>query len=314
MSAPDARTAGAAHAPGRVPPRARRALGLAALVSVALVSCWYAAFHDVTLARADAHAYFAFLSLSLHHRELASLARRVADLCLPSPFVFLAAVPVLVALARRRWVLALGLAVMIPAAIVSSELLKPLLAAPRPALGVANAPIGTGSWPSGHSTAAMILAMACLLASPARWRPYVALAGTLFSLAVIYSVLSLGWHYPSDALGGIMVASIWTLLTVAAVVVVEAHYGRDLARLNSFSPERGGWLAHLPSPLALVAAAALPALVVCLARGHRPVAYAAGHTAFVAALVSIAGLVALASTFATTALNGARRSPRSAHR
>ncbi len=296
------------RAVGPVPPRARHALALAALVSVALVACWYAAFHDVTLARADAQAYFAFLGLSEHHPQLAVLAVRVAGLCLASPFVFLAAVPVLVALVRRRWVLALGLALMIPGAIVSSELLKPLLAAPRPAFGVADTPLSAGgSWPSGHSTAAMILALACLMASPARWRPYVAVAGTLFTLAVVYSVLSLGWHYPSDALGGIMVAAIWMLVTVAGVAVVEAHVGRELAQQGAVAPERRSWLESLPSLPVLLSAAVLPVLVVGVLRGQRAVAYAAAHTDFVAALVGIAGLVALASTVATTALNGAGR-------
>jgi membrane-associated phospholipid phosphatase len=298
-----------------VPMRAQRALGLAGLVAVALVTCWYAAFHNVTLARADAHAYFAFLGLSQNHYQLAGLARWVADLCLPSPFVLLAAVPVIVALVRRRWVLALGILVMMPAAIGSSELLKPLLAAPRPALGIVHTPIGAdGSWPSGHSTAAMILAMACLLASPARWRPFVALAGTLFSLAVIYAVLTLGWHYPSDALGGIMVASIWTLLTVAAVVTVESHYGPDLSRLNSLGGEPRTWLAHMPSLPALVGAAALPALVLLVARGPRALSYAGHHTAFIAALLAIAVLAALTLAFATAALNGAARAPRPAQR
>jgi membrane-associated phospholipid phosphatase len=233
--------------------RARHAVGGAGLLLLVLVGCWYGAFHVVGLAQAGAHAYLAFYRISLGHRELAHLAQRVADLCLPSPYVYLAAVPVIIALLRRRWALALGLLVMIPGAVVTSELLKPLLAAPRPALGIANAPLSAhGSWPSGHSTAAVILAMALLLASPARWRPYAAVAGTLFSLAVIYSILSLGWHYPSDALGGILVASIWTLLTVAAVLSVDARYGRTPSLLLS---EGDHWLRHMPSMAAMLASA-----------------------------------------------------------
>ena len=292
---------------GAMPARSRRALSAAALLAVALVGCWYAAFHSVTLARADAHAYFAFYGLSLHHGQLAQIARFVADLCMPSPYVYLAAVPVIIALARRRWVLAVGLALMIPGAVLTSELLKPLLEAARPAAGVSNTPISTaGSWPSGHSTAAMILSMAFLLASPARWRAWVAAAGTLFSLAVIYSVLSLGWHYPSDALGGILVASIWTLVTVAAVLHVDAHLGRDLSLL-SVTRHRAPAVGSLSPVLAaalMLCAAGVPALLVLAARGGSAVGYASGHTAFIVSLVVIAALAALATSALTVTLGG----------
>lgn len=274
-----------------VSPGARRALYGAGIAFIALVACWCLTFHDVTVARADAHAYAAFYGLSVDHPQLAHLAQRVTGLIQPDPYVFLAAAPVILALVRRRWALALGLALMIPGAIATSELLKPLLDAPRPALGVANARLGSqGSWPSGHATAAMILAMACLLASPARWRPYVAVAGTLFALAVIYSVLSLGWHYPSDVLGGILVASTWTLVTVAAVLRIDARYGRNLSELTQ-APAH--WLGHLPSVGTMLAAAALPAAAVLALRGGRAVSFAGTHTAFLGALLTIAALAAL---------------------
>ena len=282
----------------------RRALAAAAAALLVLLACWYAAFHDVTLARADAHAYFAFYTISLEHSEVAHLAHRVTNLISPTPYVYLAALPVIVALLRRRWALAVGLAVMIPGAIVTTELLKPLLEAPRPAFGVANTPLSAqGSWPSGHATAAVSLAMACLLASPARWRPYVALVGTLFSLAVIYAVLTLGWHYPSDVLGGILVATVWTLLTVAGVLALDARYGRDLSRL---SRETDHWIAHLPSVGTLLAAASLPAAGVLFLRAGRALSFAGDHTAFLVALFAIAGLAGLAFSALTLALKTSR--------
>jgi membrane-associated phospholipid phosphatase len=297
-----------------LPIRAHRALLGAGLLSFVLFACWFGAFHSVALAQADAHAYLAFYSISLGHPGLAHLAQRVADLCLPTPYTYLAAVPVIVALARRRWALAVGLLVMMPAAVETSELLKPLLAAPRPALGVSNTPLSAqGSWPSGHSTAAMILAMACLLASPARWRPYVAVAGTLFSLAVIYSVLSLGWHYPTDALGGILVALIWTLLTVAAVLRVDSRYGRDLSLLGA---EPGRWLSPGPSLPGLVALAAVPVAGVLVLRGPQAFSFAGHHRAFLVALAAVALLAAfaLALMTLTVTLSGSDPAARAARR
>ncbi len=294
------------------PRRIRHALLGAVGALVVLVGCWYAAFHDVTLARADAHAYFAFYSISLDHAQLARLAHRVTGLIDPTPYVYLAGVPVVVALARRRWALALGLLVMIPGAIITSELLKPLLEAPRPAFGVTATPLhAQGSWPSGHATAAVILAMACLLASPGRWRPCVAVGGTLFSLAVIYAVLTLGWHYPSDVLGGILVASVWTLVTVAGVLALDARYGRDLALLGR---EEGHWLTHLPSVPAMLGAAALSAVGILLVKGGRALSFAGDHTAFLGALVAIAALAGLAFAALTLALSGSDPAARAARR
>ena len=288
----------------------RRALIGAGVALTVLLACWFAAFHDVTLAQADAHAYLAFYNIGLGHSELAHLAHRVTALIAPTPYVYLAALPVIIALLRRRWGLAIGLLVMIPGAILTSELLKPLLQAPRPALGVANTPVAAqGSWPSGHATAAMILAMAFLLASPARWRPYVAVAGMLFALAVSYSVLSLGWHYPSDVLGGMLVASIWTLITVAAVLGADARYGRDLSLLST---EHDHWLRHMPSMPALMAGAALPAVGLLAIRGGRALSFAGDHTAFLVALLAIAAVAGFVLAVLTLALSGSDPAARAA--
>ena len=52
----------------------------------------------------------------------------------------------------------------------------------------------------------MALALCAVLAVPARWRPAAATAGGLFALGVAYAILALGWHFPSDVIGGYLVA------------------------------------------------------------------------------------------------------------
>src|SRR5438128_469793 len=91
---------------------------------------------------------------------------------------------------------------LIGAAVLAATLIKPLLAHPRAAnlLGGVRPP-QAGSWPSGHATAAMSLALCCVLAAPGRLRPAVAALGAAFAVAVSYSFQTLGWHYPSDVLG-----------------------------------------------------------------------------------------------------------------
>src|SRR5205085_11232822 len=108
------------------------------------------------------------------------------------------------------------------------ELLKPLLAHPRAAslLG-GRAPVGAASWPSGHATAAMSLALTYVLAAPGRLRPVVAALGAAFAVAVSYSFLTLGWHYPSDVFGGFLVATVWTLSGIALLFALRARFAGD---------------------------------------------------------------------------------------
>lgn len=61
---------------------------------------------------------------------------------------------------------------------------------------------GSPSFPSGHTTEAFAIAAALIFAFP-KW--YTILPSILWALAVGYSRMSLGVHYPSDVLGGIVV-------------------------------------------------------------------------------------------------------------
>jgi membrane-associated phospholipid phosphatase len=202
--------------------------------------------------------------------------------------VYFCFVPVLVALARRRLTVALAVAAILLGANLTTELLKPLLAEPRAAnlLGGLS-PVGAASWPSGHATAAMALALASTIAAPARLRPYVAAAGAAFAVAVSYSFLTLGWHYPSDVFGGFLVAGIWTLLGVAAVFTADARrvglpVGRSAQRLTVEEA--------LGPPSAALLAALLLAVAVVIARPSEVVSYARLHTTFVVGAATIGAL------------------------
>src|SRR3954447_12467578 len=69
------------------------------------------------------------------------------------------------------------------AASATSQLLKPLLAYPRPLLGL----MDPSSYPSGHATNAMIFAFALGMVAPARWRPLAGAFGGLLTVATGYS-------------------------------------------------------------------------------------------------------------------------------
>ncbi len=98
---------------------------------------------------------------------------------------------------------------------VTTQVLKPLLATQR------DYPtwhwMGPEAYPSGHTTAAMSLALALVIVSSPRWRPLAAAAGGLLTVGMVFSLLVLGSHYPSDVAGGILVATGWACLSTAAL-------------------------------------------------------------------------------------------------
>jgi membrane-associated phospholipid phosphatase len=113
---------------------------------------------------------------------------------------------------RRRE--ALVAAAVVFGAGISTELLKFVFAYPR----------FQDTWwthtqelafPSGHATAAASLSIGLLLVVPPVHRMTAAAIGLLVTGSVGISVIVLGWHYPSDVLGGFLVASAWGLGAVA---------------------------------------------------------------------------------------------------
>jgi hypothetical protein len=194
---------------------------------------------------------------------------------------------------------ALAVGAILLGANVTTELLKPLLAEPRPGyLPSLATPALPGSWPSGHATAAMSLVLCCVLAAPARLRPLIAALGAMFAVAVCYAFLSLEWHYPTDVLGGFLVAAIWTLLGIAAVLTAdERRRAAGKPAVADPPTDELGVLSRRPTirealgppSTALLAAIAL-ALLVLIARPQQVVAYASVHKTFVVGAAVIGGL------------------------
>ena len=275
-----------------MPARARTALLGAGISSALLALTWLLAFHTGLGEHADQSIFKGFAGLQ--RPRVNGLAGFVAGLCDPKPFVVLGGGVVAVAVARRRPRIAVAVAVLLVGANVTTELFKALLAVPRAhwLLGTITPPDGE-SWPSGHATAAMSLALGLVLAAPARRRPVAAALGTLFAVGVSYSFLTLGWHYPSDVLGGFLVAVTWTELLVAGVVIADIRRARQ--------PEPS---ARQPVPLRTALAAAAVAVagaaavvgVVVLVRPHQVMAYAGGHTAFIVGAAAIAAFAVALST------------------
>jgi membrane-associated phospholipid phosphatase len=219
-------TAYTAPAPSRLARRdtgAARALGIALLCLLGLVLVWLTA-ELVPAARVrDASALHDFTQLSTPHvARIAEFALHLVD---PVMLIFWGAALVLVALARGRGREALAVSAVIALAPLSADRLKPLLAHPHTSVGEVH--IGAASWPSGHSTAALALALCAVLVAAPRLRPLVALGGAAFALAVGASLLIQAWHMPSDVLGGYLMAALWAAVALTVLRAAERRWPRE---------------------------------------------------------------------------------------
>jgi membrane-associated phospholipid phosphatase len=169
----------------------------------------------------DAATLDGFVALDRPRTE--PVASGIAHLADPLPFALIGLALVTLALARGRRAVALAIPVVLVGSGATTQLLKLLIAEPRFADSLGTNQISPASWPSGHATAAMALALCAILAAPPRLRPMAALAGGAFSIAVSYAVLVLAWHFPSDVMGGFLVSAIWALLAVAALEAIGAR-------------------------------------------------------------------------------------------
>jgi len=237
--------------------------------------------------RADANVLGGFAGL--RRPLIDSIAYGIASLCDPKIFVILAAILVLCALILRRGRVAAAVTGILLGANFTTQVLKSLLHQAHPVVfrldGVAQ--VRGGSWPSGHATAAMSLALCAVLVARARWRPAVAAAGAAFAVAVCFSFLILIWHYPSDVLGGFLVAATWTLVGVAVVWTADRYLPRSAP--GTSTPRLTVREALAPPAVAALGAVAMVGLVA-LARPRPVLAYARAHTAFVVGAAAIGAL------------------------
>jgi membrane-associated phospholipid phosphatase len=217
----------------------------------------------------------------------------LAHLCDPLPYAIIGLLCVGVALARRRGWRALAIVSLLLVTGATTQALKHLLAHPRfTEWLIPENQIGVTAWPSGHSTAAMTLALCAVLAAPPAWRGVTALVGGTFAVGVGYAVLVLARHFPSDVLGGFLVAGLWTSLAIAALHRIEVP---EPARRPLWEP-----LVPIGGIAALVAAATIGT------RADHPAAYSLERPSVVAGALTIAALaLALVATISVASTRGA---------
>ena len=259
----------------RPPDRARRGaagLGAAAAALTAATAVLYAVCVLTPLGQRHEDAVHSAASAAGGRSGLfGALAGAVESL---RPVHFLAGLVLVTACAalRGRWVRAAASAGAVVVSLGLTEVLKHLVL-PRPGLAGAAGATAHNSLPSGHTTAAVSLVLALLLALPSRARRVLALPGGLAAAVMAGAVVGEGWHRVSDALASVLLtAAVWC----AACAVVALG-------------ERG---ARPPGPAAVAVAAVVPPLACA---GALVVAYAPPGTSLAAAVAApaVAALVAV---------------------
>jgi membrane-associated phospholipid phosphatase len=236
--------------------------------------------------------------VNANHEGLRHLAFRFTEFGNASVVAAITLVLAAFALLRGRPRTAVAVLGLIAATSVSSQLLKMLLAHPRfPA--IFDYPVGPQALPSGHGTAAMSLAMAGVLVAPRRARWAAAVIGSGLALAVGASVVAVGWHYPSDVLAGYLLATGWTLATVAVLFEAERRFPASerwastaLARASDRIAT--GVLALVATAVAAIAVVATAGVLIadptnaaCFAREHTGFVVVAGGVASAALVLPV---------------------------
>jgi membrane-associated phospholipid phosphatase len=138
-----------------------------------------------------------------------------------------------VGLARHRPRAAIAAVFVVAGANLTTQLFKAALAHPRFQVLLGAEQVAVNSFPSGHTTAVASIAIAFAFVVPREWRAAVALVGAGLVFAVGCAVMALDWHYPSDVLGGILVAAGWGLAALAGLRARRGGSRRRSLQLGS---------------------------------------------------------------------------------
>jgi hypothetical protein len=277
---------------------ARVAAGLVAFLALLAVGVTYRLF--VTTAAGQRVDELAFAGALYGQGRLWAVAEPVLDVVSVAFVVVAIGAAMLVAVARRRWVLAVQVAALVAGANVTTQLLKHQLLERPDLLPGWNGP---NTLPSGHTTVAASVSAALLIATPRTWRPAVAVVGVLYTGATGVSTLVGQWHRPSDVVAALLVVLAWG----AAVCAFTPTGALDSPRAPgaSFATPGSSVLAGLlilgavvgggGGAAAMVAAATMAGLV-----GAWSVPFAPDVTAYAVGALAVASVTA--ATFAVLLL------------
>lgn len=210
------------------------ALVVAALLALAGVALTLVVSSDVDAANARELAMSTWLvglgdTWPLVH-DLASIVSWLGDEHRTVPLVAFVATALLLA---RRPLWAGYLVVVTLGGVIVSSTVKATVGRPRPPLVEQPAGEELLSFPSGHTFAGVTvwlsLALIALAVLPPRWRGVVAVAAVTVGVMQGPSRLVLGRHWPTDVIGGWLLALAWLLLCLVATTLLARSLDRRTA-------------------------------------------------------------------------------------
>ncbi|ROR54989.1 PAP2 superfamily protein [Luteococcus japonicus] len=234
-----------------------RPLLLALASGVATLGVWR--FFVVTT-RGQLLDSIAYLGAAIGQSHVADRLQRVLETVSVGAIALVMLLVALVAVLRRRWMLALEAAALVAAANLSTRVLKYHLLY-RPLL-VDWEGLHHNSYPSGHTTAAGSAMVAAVLVAPRSLRAPVAMLGALVMMLFGYGTLAAQWHRPSDVVGAYLVCFAWAFgaLAVGALrqrVLASRTWG-DSPRPEADRPSRA-----VPGLMVLLGCIATGVAAVC---------------------------------------------------
>jgi membrane-associated phospholipid phosphatase len=166
-----------------------------------------------------------------HPKVVAVLERALNGTTLAS-LVLVCVAAVAVGVLRRRMDVAVGAALLVVGANLTTQLLKTRL--DRPNLDAFPAP---NSFPSGHTTAAASVAFVLIIALPHAVRGMVTLIGATYVTVIAVATVWAEWHRPSDTVAALLIVLAWGGLVAALTRTVRwrrtAPAGRRPTRLTT---------------------------------------------------------------------------------
>lgn len=229
----------------RVRPGARATAAVVGLFAVVAVWLTYRVF--VTTVPGQRLDELAFFGAAYGQGRLWRVAEPVLDVVSVAFVVGGIGAAMAVALVRRRWVLALQVAVLVGGANLTTQLLKHQLLTRPDLLPGWN---GANTLPSGHTTVAASVSVALLLATPRAWRPIVASLGAAYTGATGVSTLIGQWHRPSDVVAALFVVLAWGALVCAMTPAGSLDVAPRRSCLPSGLPRRNAFASPGSSVLA----------------------------------------------------------------
>lgn len=166
--------------------------------------------------------------LFINHFASPTLSHLVLQLTqLGSPAVVLVLSVILMAYLakRKKWQAVTQVAFAIAGAAIVDYILKLVFERARPHLWTWIVQESSYSFPSGHATMTAALAFTCMfLAWHTKWRWWVVAAGAMYMIAIGFTRLYLGVHYPTDILAGWIISFAWVLAVATILGAVRLPF------------------------------------------------------------------------------------------